>query len=793
MGGIGMARRGKRRWAAAALAVFVAALAALGPAGCSGGGTTGNTGAATDGAAEEGAAAGAGNAGAGNAGARTGAAEAAEAAGEGKAESLATEPPAPGGAAGEGAAVETAGPGQAAGGAPESRALEWIAGRLQEMGRYRYVYKDFGSGENRYTQFAWMGSDASGASLPDDALDTASPVAFMEGAAGAGSGASGEAGAGATSIHARIPLTDGAGGGNGWGGWLLLNGTLAAGAEAPQPSFGEADAGQDMRGALRLTFAARAADGGTAGVEFFTAGLGYEAYTPVAPFADSCGKQSLGYVRLGDAWERFEIDLSSPDLDLGRVGLGFGFAADAAHNEGADAVDVYVDEIRFEFAEGGAAGDSGGGAAGGSGGGAAGGGAAGEGAGEATGDAAGAPGALFLPSYDAAAPGDESAVLNATAYLYDNAVACIALLAGGETGAARQVAEAIRYAAGHDRAFSDGRLRNAYAAGAPESPPGWLGDTGLPFARLPSFYDAAQDWSYEDQYAASSHTEPVAWAVLALCQAQRALDPGGSGYVSAAVGAGRFLLGFRDEAGGGFRAGLLGFDDAQERLAYKSTSGNVALWAAFGALARLAPGAADRAAFDEAAGWAAAFVQSMYEPAAGCYYSGTLEDGTGVNRVPVPLNANAWAALVASAAAQGSPSEQASAASDSAPAGAVAASAIADAAKKAAFVKGVLCSQNGYGYKFSDASGDGYWIEGTAQASLMLRALGDAEGAGAIVAALKAYDRNADGSYRAASVLGYETGFPEWVFPDRDQCLASTAWAALAELGANPFQDLGAG
>jgi hypothetical protein len=83
------------------------------------------------------------------------------------------------------------------------------------------------------------------------------------------------------------------------------------------------------------------------------------------------------------------------------------------------------------------------------------------------------PGPLFLPSY----PTVESGPLHGAAYLYDNAVAAIALVGCGERDKARRIGAAILWAIDNDRTWHDGRLRNAYAAGVVASGsaklPGW--------------------------------------------------------------------------------------------------------------------------------------------------------------------------------------------------------------------------------------------------------------------------------------------------------------------------------
>jgi hypothetical protein len=70
--------------------------------------------------------------------------------------------------------------------------------------------------------------------------------------------------------------------------------------------------------------------------------------------------------------------------------------------------------------------------------------------------------AAFVRSYEHG--NDESrlpAGLASTAFVYDNALAVIALLACGEATNATIIGNALSLAAHNDRTFKDGRLRNA--------------------------------------------------------------------------------------------------------------------------------------------------------------------------------------------------------------------------------------------------------------------------------------------------------------------------------------------
>src|ERR1700690_1245766 len=68
----------------------------------------------------------------------------------------------------------------------------------------------------------------------------------------------------------------------------------------------------------------------------------------------------------------------------------------------------------------------------------------------------------FVRSYDPGA--NESAlpaVLASTAFVYDNALAVIALVACGDMGSATVIGNALSAAVRNDRTFTDGRVRNA--------------------------------------------------------------------------------------------------------------------------------------------------------------------------------------------------------------------------------------------------------------------------------------------------------------------------------------------
>jgi hypothetical protein len=331
-------------------------------------------------------------------------------------------------------------------------AAQYLKSRLAEYDRTLYVYEDFASGANYYTQKAWMGSSYNNVPAMDEAAEGYSGI---------------------SGIACEIDLTK-----HNWGGYMFVNGVLSEGQNEPIADFGEHEAGLDLTGATKLTFYAKGERGGER-VEFFMGGLGLDGFN-VAPYADSAGQISLGYVNLSSEWQRFEISLG--DADFSHIGCGFGWVTNDQNNIGASSVRFYLDEIRYEFAEDKVE-------------------------------------PMFLQSYASAAPGTDDAVINNFAYLYDQCATAMALSYAGEDERARQIADAIIYALEHDRYYTDGRLRNAYMSGNPQSFPAWQSARGQEFARMPGFYDAKTGTWYEDVYAVSAgSTGNMAWAILALCE-----------------------------------------------------------------------------------------------------------------------------------------------------------------------------------------------------------------------------------------------------------------------------------
>lgn len=530
---------------------------------------------------------------------------------------------------------------------------------------------------------------------------------------------------GTSSIYASINLTT-----HQWGGYLFTNSVLLGNSQ-PQLSFGEHDAGLNLTGASKLTFYARGENGGER-VEFFTGGLGYNEYgTATEQYPDSLKKTTLGYVTLSNEWKQYEISLSGKDLT--RVGCGFGWVTDSKNNVGKSELGFYVDEIRFEFDE---------------------------------------PrlNPLFLQSYASAKPGTDEAIINNFAYVYDNALAVMVLTEMGEHERAQQIADAMVYALENDRTYSDGRLRNAYMSGNPQSFPGWFSPKGKEFAKMPGFYDVKDKQWYEDYYADSTSVGNMAWAILSLCDVYEnapTLNNGRDKYLKAAEKMAAFILKEKDNVNGGFTGGYEGFDGNQIRATYKSTEHNIDLITVFARLSRIEEmnGDLNKAQkYAEASKHAEKFVLSMYDSDAGCFYTGTAPDGITINKDVLPLDCNTWSLLVL-----GSDFE--------------------DAHKVMNFVEQNMAVANGYDF---NEDKDGAWFEGTAQVAVCYFMLGETDQYERVMKLMKANEL-ADGSITAADRDGVSTGFKvsgldiDWEYGKRCH-LGATAWLAFAQMQRNPLE-----
>jgi hypothetical protein len=351
---------------------------------------------------------------------------------------------------------------------------------------------------------------------------------------------------------------------------------------------------------------------------------------------------------------------------------------------------------------------------------------------------------VLLASY----PTEHRGPLNNAAYIYDNAVTAIALVACGHVEGARRIADALLLALDHDRFWHDGRLRNAYAAGAV--------DAGA--VKLGGWWDAKANRWLEDGYQVGSDSGNTAWAILALLTLDA--QGGDARYRLGAERLARWVEGRADTRGaGGFTGGEFGHEPSPQALRWKSTEHNTDLTAAFLWLARVSGDGHWLQRARESAG----FVRAMWDPARGYFAVGTAEDGVRVNPLAA-LDAQIWPLL----ALPGAWNQYARA--------------LATTDQRLRFRDG---------YTYSEAGG-GLWTEGSAQVALLLKVLRRDDAARTVEGVIEA-QRADDGGYFASDVPATPTGFMLATDPSKPRVyfhlehLGAAAWVALCEQRFNPF------
>ena len=356
--------------------------------------------------------------------------------------------------------------------------------------------------------------------------------------------------------------------------------------------------------------------------------------------------------------------------------------------------------------------------------------------------------AIFLRSYDPGAGEAElPSGLATSAFVYDNALAAIALVACGDLARARVIGNALSRAALSDRTFADGRIRNAYRAGpfgeGPPALPGWWDDKAKLWAE-----DAAQD---------GTSTGNVAWAALALLTLHQAT--GDPAYLSSAKRLIDWAINNAACQGDGFCGGFHGYDPHQVRLTWMSTEHNVDVCAAARWLFRLT----GEQKYEQAAKRARMLLDRTFR--GDHFLIGTRPDGSLADDGPLVLDVQLWPWM-----------------------------AIPDAPaawrKALGFAEAHLSVDGGFDF---NGDRDGVWVEGTAQAAMAYRVNGDSDASRQLISSLRA-DRapsgllNATRGPRLTTGLSIDpTGTTADFFYYRRPHLGATAWAALAETGWNPF------
>jgi len=357
--------------------------------------------------------------------------------------------------------------------------------------------------------------------------------------------------------------------------------------------------------------------------------------------------------------------------------------------------------------------------------------------------------AVFIRSYEPGA--DEEGLplgLSTTGFVYDNALAAIALVACDRVDRARTIGNAIMHAASHDRTFDDGRLRNAYRAGP----------VGAGAALLPGWWDGQKNIWGEDAAQDGTSTGNVAWGALALLTLHQAT--GEATYLSGARRLMDWIIANTANGADGFSGGFHGYDPQQVRLAWMSTEHNTDVYAVANWLFRLTsePG------YQDAAQKARRLLDRSFR--GDHFLLGTKPDGSLADAGLLALDVQLWPWMAVPD--------------------------VPDWRKALRFAERQLAVDGGFDF---NGDRDGVWVEGTAQAALAYRMAGDAPASQRLLADLRA-DRTASGLLNATRGARLTTGLsidptgattiPDFFYYKRPH-LGATAWAVLAEAGWNPF------
>lgn len=239
----------------------------------------------------------------------------------------------------------------------------------------------------------------------------------------------------------------------------------------------------------------------------------------------------------------------------------------------------------------------------------------------------------LLQSYN-----NESGLMTA-AFVYDNALATLAYLATptvANVRRARLIGDALLWTQANDEKFTDGRVRQAYAAGP------MLFYGGGPFFPGLKREDGKAAFLWPFGFGGSS-TGDMAWTGLAL--AQLYVDTRIRKYLDGAVALGEWIAGKESPYRyGGYHGGLQ--PDGETPQKWASTEHNIDAYALFTLLAKLTR---DRR-WTARATVAADFVQAMWNQADGFFWTGTLggidgEDPNLINTGNVPEDVQTWSLL----------------------------------------------------------------------------------------------------------------------------------------------------
>lgn len=233
---------------------------------------------------------------------------------------------------------------------------------------------------------------------------------------------------------------------------------------------------------------------------------------------------------------------------------------------------------------------------------------------------------------------NESGLMTA-AFIYDNSLAAIAYLSRStpaDVRRAKLIGDTLLWIQANDESFSDGRVRQAYAAGPMVFYGGSPDFPGLERA------DGKAAFLWPFGFSGSSVGD-LAWAALALAQLYGHTRD--RRYLDGAVALGDWIRGRRSpHRFGGFHGGVQGDGVTAQR--WCSTEHNIDVYALFHLLAGYTK---DRSWWHDAK-VAREFVRSMWNRHGGHFWTGTQgagpnDDPDEINMAVLPEDVNTWAFL----------------------------------------------------------------------------------------------------------------------------------------------------
>jgi hypothetical protein len=212
--------------------------------------------------------------------------------------------------------------------------------------------------------------------------------------------------------------------------------------------------------------------------------------------------------------------------------------------------------------------------------------------------------------------------LQSTGFVYDNSLVLMAHLLRGRSddiSRATLLGDAFLHAQQVD-SMADGRVRQAYFVDQPDGAGVFLRPALFPFFFL------------------GSATGDMAWTGMALAQLSR--RTGDPRYLNGAVRLGHWIVDntFDTRGAGGFNFGV---DNGNNKLLFKSTEHNIDCIAFFTLLRQLT----GDASWSSQADHARTFVDAMFDPVRGLFFTGTTGDGATISPDNLPEDVQTWSFL----------------------------------------------------------------------------------------------------------------------------------------------------